>query len=120
MNIAFNMGFGRYLHYTIDLILLSMVLAGLKKTTGYELKGLPFFPFSSPESKSYLYQYLSIGEHCFNFAARMVRSSAYFRPKRITEVKDGEDLGDVFKAGVNNLVDQASAAAAAAAKNSQQ
>ncbi|GME91031.1 unnamed protein product [Ambrosiozyma monospora] len=120
MNITINMGIGRYLHYTFDLLLLSMVLAGLKKTTGYELKGLPFFSLSSPESKSYLYQYLSIGEHCFNFAARMIKSSAYFRPRRITEVKDGENLGEVFKAGVNNLVDQASAAAAAASKNSQQ
>ncbi|KAH9998824.1 hypothetical protein BJV74DRAFT_824033 [Russula compacta] len=67
---------GRLTHYAIDAILLSTVVAGVKRSTG-------FVPntesISNPTIRSLTEQYLGLGETVFNALQGTAVTSPYFK-----------------------------------------
>ncbi|KAL1413312.1 hypothetical protein Q8F55_001068 [Vanrija albida] len=67
---------GRLVHYAVDALAVSTILAGVKKTTG-------FTPATEqiPESsiRTFTEGYLGAGESVFNFIAGQAVTSQYFK-----------------------------------------
>ncbi|KAK7205840.1 hypothetical protein BZA70DRAFT_277181 [Myxozyma melibiosi] len=70
---------GRLVHYSVDLVLLSAVLAGVKRSTGL------MFKTESIESKDVrdaVTKYLDVGEWVLDTSVAFMNSSPYFVRKR--------------------------------------
>ncbi|PVU89956.1 hypothetical protein BB559_004846 [Furculomyces boomerangus] len=61
------MGFtGKLIHFTVDAVMLSTLLAGIKRSTGWTIK---YEELSKEEPAAhYIGRYLDIGEKTFDFA----------------------------------------------------
>ncbi len=90
---------GRLAHYAIDAILLSTVVAGVKRSTGFTCVSLPYFYYvvrkprnlfsflcspdtesiSNPTVRLLTEQYLGFGETVFNTLQGAVVTSPYFK-----------------------------------------
>ncbi|KAH9989467.1 hypothetical protein BJV77DRAFT_1185771 [Russula vinacea] len=68
---------GRLAHYAIDALLLSTVVAGVKRSTGFTLDTESFI--SNPTVRSLTEQYLGFGETVFNTLQGAVVTSPYFK-----------------------------------------
>ncbi|KAF8501735.1 hypothetical protein F5888DRAFT_1674883 [Russula emetica] len=67
---------GKLAHYAIDAMLLSTVVAGVKRSTGFALD-TEFI--SNPTVRSWTEQYLGFGETMFNTLQGAVVTSPYFK-----------------------------------------
>jgi hypothetical protein len=63
---------GRIVHYAIDLVLISMVLAGVRRATGLQLL------YSHSDLKKYIARYLSFGEMMFDKFTSVCEMSGWF------------------------------------------
>ncbi|KAI7833791.1 hypothetical protein BX661DRAFT_177552 [Kickxella alabastrina] len=71
------MAIGKLVHITVDLVLLSTALAGIRRSTGLKFK--PESLTDSKDIQGYVDTYLNIGEKTVDFAAfQMSTSSNYF------------------------------------------
>jgi hypothetical protein len=90
---------GRIAHYAIDAILLSTVVAGVKRSTGFTCVLLPYYVpcpqprklsllflfsldteyISNPTVRSWTERYLGVGESMFNTLQGAVVTSPYFK-----------------------------------------
>ncbi|CAO1626194.1 unnamed protein product [Parajaminaea phylloscopi] len=75
---------GRLAHYTFDAVLVSTLLAGVKRHTGYTPNTDPNAPdpipfVSGPNAHAYFQQYLSVGEFIFDSTASFAKRSSHFR-----------------------------------------
>ncbi|GMF06650.1 unnamed protein product [[Candida] boidinii] len=93
------MGLGKYIHYGIDFLMLSMLLAGVQKTTGLSLNINSLA--KADDSRSFLKKYLSFGEHLFDGFCSLCRRSGIFKENKIESY---EDLSNAVKNTVNNLI----------------
>ncbi|EFP89150.1 hypothetical protein PGT21_015975 [Puccinia graminis f. sp. tritici] len=66
---------GRITHYAFDLALISTVLAGIKRNTGYSVK-LQELPEGAP--RSFASSYLQAGEKIFDYVSAYSHTSGYF------------------------------------------
>jgi len=67
---------GRLAHYAIDALLLSAVVAGVKRSTGFA----PDTEFiTNPTIRSFTEQYLGFGETVFNAIQGTAVTSPYFK-----------------------------------------
>ncbi|WVO16256.1 hypothetical protein L204_103930 [Cryptococcus depauperatus] len=69
-------GFGRIGHILFDLVAISAVLAGVKKSTGYSVRTSIF---TDTAIRSFLDSYLSVGETVFGIISGYAVNSQYFR-----------------------------------------
>lgn len=67
---------GKIAHYAIDAILLSTVVAGVKRSTGFTLDTEVI---SNPTVRSWTERYLGFGETMFNTLQGAVVTSPYFK-----------------------------------------
>ncbi|AQZ13967.1 YIL156W-B [Zygosaccharomyces parabailii] len=67
--------FGKAVHVSIDLILVSTCLAGLKRNTGLTPK---LDTFQNLTVREYMAKYLSLGESVYDYSVATCGSSAYF------------------------------------------
>ena len=88
---------GRIAHYAIDAILLSTVVAGVKRSSGFTCVLLPYYvrcpqprnlsilfsldteAISNPTVRSWTEQYLGFGETMFNTIQGAVVTNSYFK-----------------------------------------
>ncbi|KAG8904020.1 hypothetical protein FRB99_002362 [Tulasnella sp. 403] len=70
---------GRIVHYSIDAVIISAFLAGVKRSTGLTpaLSGVP-----DKDVRHLLESYLEIGEYAFDFAVVFFGRSTFFERKR--------------------------------------
>ncbi|KAL7421792.1 hypothetical protein Q5752_003563 [Cryptotrichosporon argae] len=68
--------FGRLTHYALDLVLVSAVLAGVRRSTGYTPRAALL---SDAGLRSLLTSYLNLGEMLFGAVAGFAVNSPYFR-----------------------------------------
>ncbi|KZV72986.1 DUF1748-domain-containing protein [Peniophora sp. CONT] len=70
------MAIGRLVHYAADAVLLSTILAGMKRSTGFapDLEKVP------DGARGFASTYLGVGETIYDFAQSYVVNSAYFKP----------------------------------------
>lgn len=80
----FNLG--RLCHLTIDAIMVSMILAGIKLATGYELR--PDVFGHNPDSVGYMRKYLKFGEYLFQAACNKAVNSKSFKRINWKEMSD--------------------------------
>ncbi|GAA5860176.1 hypothetical protein JCM1840_002802 [Sporobolomyces johnsonii] len=66
---------GRLVHYTVDIVLVSTVLAGMKAQTGFQISTAPLPEGAARQTADTI---LSLGERVFNMAAGMSYTSGYF------------------------------------------
>lgn len=70
------MALGRLFHYTVDAVLVSTVLAGIRQSSGF---GIQTSAISDPTLRSLAERYLGVGEKIFNMAQASAINSEYFR-----------------------------------------
>ncbi|KAL0250573.1 hypothetical protein I307_02098 [Cryptococcus deuterogattii 99/473] len=69
-------GFGRLGHIVFDLIAISTILAGVKKSTGYSIQTSLF---TDTAIRSFIDSYLSVGETVFGMLSGYAVNSRYFK-----------------------------------------
>ncbi|ODN79825.1 hypothetical protein L202_03719 [Cryptococcus amylolentus CBS 6039] len=69
-------GFGRLGHIAFDLVIISALLAGVKKSTGYTLK---MTLFTDSALRSFMDSYLAMGETIFGMFSGYAVNSRYFK-----------------------------------------
>lgn len=72
---------GRIFHFSFDLVLVSTILAGVKRSTGLTIKTNDF---ENKDTRSYIERYLDVGEWVFDTSVAFMSTSSYFerRPPR--------------------------------------
>ncbi|RMD43889.1 hypothetical protein DV735_g1262, partial [Chaetothyriales sp. CBS 134920] len=83
----FSMVLGRVAHYAFDAVLISAVLAGIKRSTGLTLKsssfaGAPSGKDHSAEIQTWVDRYLGVGEWVVDQSIAIMGSSQYFERRR--------------------------------------
>ncbi|RMZ79120.1 hypothetical protein DV738_g3546, partial [Chaetothyriales sp. CBS 135597] len=78
---------GRVAHYAFDAVLISAVLAGIKRSTGLTLKTSSFGGASSGKDNSadiqtWVDRYLGVGEWVMDQSIAIMGSSQYFERRR--------------------------------------
>lgn len=75
-----NSKLGKLTHYGVDLVLLSMILAGIHRNTGlvFDTSHL-----SSVDFRQWIAKYLAFGETCYDKFVSILRFSGYFRQKNL-------------------------------------
>ncbi|KAF9135979.1 hypothetical protein KI688_001410 [Linnemannia hyalina] len=70
---------GKLAHYAADAILVSAVIAGIKRSTGLSVATEKI---ESGDVRSYVEKYLSVGEVVIDQTAAFMATSSYFERKR--------------------------------------
>ncbi|KAK1071669.1 hypothetical protein LTR33_010398 [Friedmanniomyces endolithicus] len=73
---------GRLAHYTFDAVLFSAFLAGVRRSTGLTPSIKPESMTESPKVKSWIENYLWVGETIMDQSVALMGSSGYFERKR--------------------------------------
>ncbi|CCA67235.1 hypothetical protein PIIN_01068 [Serendipita indica DSM 11827] len=71
--------FGKLIHLTVDALLISALLAGIKRNTGIT-PSLDVVP--NKDLRALLSSYLEAGEYAFDFTVVFLSRSRYFRRQR--------------------------------------
>lgn len=79
-HLSANMVLGRLSHYAFDAVLISTILAGMKRSTGLTLKSDTVS--NSPEIKKWVDKYLDVGEFVMDSAVAAAGASSWFERKR--------------------------------------
>ncbi|CEP60775.1 mitofissin LALA0_S01e18690g [Lachancea lanzarotensis] len=69
---------GKAVHFSIDLTLLSVCLAGVKRNTGLTPK---LETIEDSHVRKYALKYLNLGESCYDYTVAYLGSSQYFARK---------------------------------------
>merc|ERR1711939_525410 len=82
-----TMVLGRVAHYAFDAVLISTVLAGIKRSTGLTLKAasMPNSPKNTDTEQNvqaWLDRYLGVGEWVMDQSIAVMSSSSYFERRR--------------------------------------
>ncbi|KAF8311696.1 DUF1748-domain-containing protein [Clavulina sp. PMI_390] len=67
---------GRLVHYAVDVVLLSTVIAGVKRSSGFEPQTSAI---SEPTMRSVAEKFLGVGESVFEMAQATAVNSSYFK-----------------------------------------
>ncbi|KAK9468880.1 hypothetical protein V1512DRAFT_233904 [Lipomyces arxii] len=73
------MALGKLVHYGVDLVLVSAILAGVKRSTGLMFKTETI---ESTEFRSAVDKYLGVGEWVLDTSVAFMNTSPYFTRKR--------------------------------------
>ncbi|CCG21197.1 hypothetical protein CORT_0A08120 [Candida orthopsilosis Co 90-125] len=90
------MSLGKLVHYGIDLVLISIVLAGIHRNTGLQFD---VSHFSSVDFRRWFGNYLSFGEACYDKVVSLLRMSGYFKQRNLV-------LDNLKNAGAQYLKEQ--------------
>ncbi|KAK6201457.1 uncharacterized protein RJT21DRAFT_1397 [Scheffersomyces amazonensis] len=97
---------GKLAHYSFDLILISIILAGIHRNTGLVFDSSHF---SSVDFRRWFGNYLAFGEKCYDSTVSLLRMSGYFKQKNLIydmvdrhaskflKEQTGRDLDDLQK-----------------------
>ncbi|SCU85179.1 LAME_0D00408g1_1 [Lachancea meyersii CBS 8951] len=69
---------GKAVHFSIDLALISVCLAGVKRNTGLTPK---LDSIEDTHIRGYMLKYLNLGESCYDYTVASLGSSKYFARK---------------------------------------
>ncbi|KAI9276920.1 hypothetical protein BDA99DRAFT_554865 [Phascolomyces articulosus] len=69
----------KLLHVTVDAVLVSTLLAGVKRTTGLQPA---IHKIQNKEIRGYLESYLNVGEYVLDSAILIMNNSSYFERKQ--------------------------------------
>lgn len=72
---------GKIVHYTADAVLISAVLAGIKRSTGLQPANSALNTAEPYVDKSYIAKYFEIGEWVLDTTADFMSKSPYFEKK---------------------------------------
>ncbi|KAK9472548.1 DUF1748-domain-containing protein [Dipodascopsis tothii] len=70
---------GKIVHYGVDLMLVSAVLAGVKRSTGLQFKA---DSIESTDVRTAVVRYLDVGEWLLDTGVAFMSTSTYFERKR--------------------------------------
>ncbi|EMR10186.1 hypothetical protein PNEG_03594 [Pneumocystis murina B123] len=73
------MSFGKIVHISFDLILVSSVLAGIRRSTGLTIKTNMF----DKDTEMFIDKYLSLGNWVMDQSIAFMTTSKYFERRRI-------------------------------------
>ncbi|RPA83486.1 DUF1748-domain-containing protein [Ascobolus immersus RN42] len=71
--------FGKLIHYSVDAVLLSSLLASVRRNTGLQVKT---DNIESGEIRNAINKYLNVGEWVIDQSTAFMSTSAYFEKKR--------------------------------------
>ncbi|PVH16304.1 uncharacterized protein CXQ87_004176 [Candidozyma duobushaemuli] len=74
------MSLGKLTHYGFDLVLISIILAGIHRNTGLVFDTSHF---SSVDFRNWFGKYLAFGEICYDRTVSLLRVSGYFRQRNL-------------------------------------
>ncbi|CAJ2499741.1 Uu.00g025940.m01.CDS01 [Anthostomella pinea] len=73
---------GRLTHYAVDAVLISTILAGMRRSTGLTLKSEQIAGENNKEVNKWVGKYLSVGEWVMDTSVAFAGSSGFFERKR--------------------------------------
>ncbi|ODQ62941.1 hypothetical protein WICANDRAFT_60986 [Wickerhamomyces anomalus NRRL Y-366-8] len=79
------MSIGKLVHYSVDLVLISMLLASVRRNTGLVLL------YQGSDLRKYISKYLAFGEQAYDYFVSFIRHSGYFGTPGIFD-RDLRDL----------------------------
>ncbi|KAK6462325.1 hypothetical protein DFJ63DRAFT_335658 [Scheffersomyces coipomensis] len=97
---------GKLAHYSFDLLLISIILAGIHRNTGLVFDTSQF---SSIDFRRWFGNYLAFGERCYDSTVSLLRMTGYFKQKNLIydmverqsnkylKEQTGRDLNDLPK-----------------------
>ncbi|CAK9435570.1 uncharacterized protein LODBEIA_P02970 [Lodderomyces beijingensis] len=100
------MSLGKLAHYSVDLVLISIILAGIHRNTGLQFD---VSHFSSIDFRRWFGNYLAFGEVCYDKVVSFLRMTGYFKQRNLVldQLQDqaaqylkqstGRDIGDFPK-----------------------
>jgi hypothetical protein len=68
---------GRLMHYAVDAVMVSTILAGIKQSTGLSVD---LTQITEPNVRNAVHYYLATGQYVFDRASAFAQSSTFFRP----------------------------------------
>ncbi|EDK42642.1 conserved hypothetical protein [Lodderomyces elongisporus NRRL YB-4239] len=71
---------GKLTHYSIDLVLISIILAGIHRNTGLQFD---VSHFSSIDFRRWFGNYLSFGETCYDYVVSFLKMTGYFKQRNL-------------------------------------
>ncbi|KAG0283303.1 hypothetical protein BGZ96_012337 [Linnemannia gamsii] len=89
---------GKLFHYAADAILISAVLAGIKRSTGLTVASNKI---ESKDVRSAVDQYLGIGEWVVDQGIMFMSNSKYFHKKR-SDQRDNDSAANILSAGISS------------------
>ncbi|ODQ82076.1 hypothetical protein BABINDRAFT_160274 [Babjeviella inositovora NRRL Y-12698] len=93
------MGITKYIHYSIDLVLVSIVLAGIRRNTGLTFNA---DEFHSMDARRYISKFLGLGERMYDYTVSLVRHSGYFYQRSLKD-EFTDELKKNFKKKANEF-----------------
>ncbi|KAI5958096.1 hypothetical protein KGF57_002904 [Candida theae] len=90
------MSLGKLFHYSVDLVLISIILAGIHRNTGLQFD---VSHFSSVDFRRWFGNYLGFGEACYDKIVSLLRMSGYFKQRNLI-------LDNLKNAGAQYLKEQ--------------
>ncbi|KAK7913984.1 hypothetical protein PG985_011687 [Apiospora marii] len=73
---------GKLLHYSVDAVLISTVLAGMRRSTGLTFQGSQIMGENNKEASKWIEKYLGVGEWVMDTSVAMAGSSSFFKRVR--------------------------------------
>ncbi|KAJ9101396.1 hypothetical protein QA089_002995 [Meyerozyma guilliermondii] len=74
------MPLGKLAHYSFDLVLISIILAGINRNTGLQFDTSTL---SSVDFRTWFGKYLGLGERLYDYTVTLLRNSGYFKQKNL-------------------------------------
>lgn len=85
---------GKLAHYSFDLVLISIILAGINRNTGLQFDTSNL---SSVDFRNWFGKYLSLGERLYDYTVSLLRSSGYFKQKNLVYDYVSKEAGKYLK-----------------------
>ncbi|RLV92668.1 Nucleolar pre-ribosomal-associated protein 1 [Spathaspora sp. JA1] len=93
---------GKLTHYSFDLVLISIILAGIHRNTGLQFD---VSHFSSVDVRRYFGKYLAFGEACYDKVVSLLKYSGYFRQSNLI-YGFAQQASDRFKQETGRSLDE--------------
>ncbi|CUM63977.1 uncharacterized protein PRCAT00001565001 [Priceomyces carsonii] len=89
------MSIGKLAHYSFDLVLISIILAGVHRNTGL---AFDTSSFSSIDIRRWFGKYLAMGEKCYDSVVSILKASGYFKQRNLLyDYVSGQTSNQIFK-----------------------
>ncbi|ABN67686.1 predicted protein, partial [Scheffersomyces stipitis CBS 6054] len=85
---------GKLAHYSFDLVLISIILAGIHRNTGLVFDTSSF---SSVDFRRWFGNYLAFGEKCYDSTVSFLKMTGYFKQRNLVYDYVQREAGKVLK-----------------------
>ncbi|KAK6456727.1 uncharacterized protein RJT20DRAFT_126773 [Scheffersomyces xylosifermentans] len=97
------MSIGKLAHYSFDLVLISIILAGIHRNTGLVFDTSHF---SSVDVRKWFGKYLAFGERCYDSTVSLLKLTGYFTQRNLVYDYVSREAGKILKDQTGRDIDE--------------